>query len=275
MRSAPAIVGAVLAAAVRAPAAAYSTPSPHGQPWLFEVAGEHIRLLLNRAVLTPGDEDEAARARVACGAALCNLRIALRAQDRVGFVDLLPDERNPDLLAVVRLAGERVASTTEHRLAQAVERLHLEGHELMERAVPSATRAALSSAAHTEGARLLFVDTAERYDRVSALLTGPPEVPARLVERQPALALVLTPATGDRYDLLAGAGMQRALLTASVLGLSATLVPQPFAEQTTRDELRSAFTTHGHARALLWFGFAKPVIAEQRRPADEVSSPIV
>jgi len=271
MRSSPSVVGAALTAAVRAPTL------DREQPWLFEVDGERIRLLLNRGTLDPGAEHEARIARLACGAALCNLRVSLRAQDRVGFVDLLPDPDDPDLLAVVRVAGERVASSTEHRLADAIGQLNVDSPRFLERPVLETARVALGSAAHTEGARLLFFDTAERYQRVAGVLqafatdgTSPP--PGQFTERQPVLAAVLTEATGERYDLLAGAGMQRALLAASVLGLSASLVVKPFAEQAARAELAAALRGSGEVHTLLWVGYSLPVIAAPRRPADEVPS---
>lgn len=269
MRSSPSVVGAALTAAVRAPTL------HREQPWLFEVDGERIRLLLNRGTLAPGVEQDARIARLACGAALCNLRVALRAQDRVGFVDLLPDPDDADLLAVVRVAGERVASSTEHRLADAIGQLTTDSPRFLERPVPETARVALGSAAHTEGARLLYFDT-ERYQGVAGVLqafaSDGTTAPAQLTERQPALAAVLTEATGERYDLLAGAGMQRALLTASVLGLSASLVVKPFAEQAARAELAAALRGSGEVHTLLWVGYGLPDIAAPRRSADEVPS---
>lgn len=273
MRSSPSVVGAALAAAVRAPSVR------RGQPWLFEVDGERIRLLLNRGELgasadAAAEAAAASEARLACGAALCNLRIALRAQDRIGFVDLLPDPADRDLLAVVRVAGERVASATEHRLADAIGALNVGDRRFLDRTVPTAARAALSSAAHTEGARLRFIDTAEQYHQVVGVLhafglNGVSDARARLTERQPSLVAVLTPSGGERYDVLAGAGMQRALLTATVLGLNATLVGRPLAEPAARDELSAALRGYGDVHTLLWIGYGEPVIAQPRTPIDE------
>lgn len=274
MRSLPSIISAALGAAVRA-------PSPHNiQPWLFEVDGSTVRLLLDRTRAG----DEATQARLACGAALCNFRVALRAHDRVGFIDLLPDPANPDLLATVRVAGERVATATEHRLADAIGRMRVNRHNFLDRGVPEAGRSAMTSAAQTEGARLRFFDTAERYERVVQLIQAAEAVrddggtdrlepiPPRLSERQPALVAVLSQAPGDRHDVLAGAGMQRALLTAAVLGLSATFLPRPLEVPSVRAQLASEVHSHGQLHMLLRVGYSQPVIASPRRPADEVSS---
>lgn len=276
MQSSPSIISAALGAAVRA-------PSPHNaQPWLFEVDGSTIRLLLDRTRLGDGVEI----ARLACGAALCNLRIALRAHDRVGFVDLLPEPGNPDVLATVRVAGERVATATEHRLADAIGRMRLNPSAYLDKGVPEAGRSAMTSAAQTEGARLQFFDTVERYGRVVRLIhvadqTRDSEggrtdrllpIPPRLTERQPSLLAVLSPSEGDRYQLLAGAGMQRALLTATVLGLSASFLPRPLAVPALREALAGELSAHGVVQMLLRVGYSQPVIPASRRPADEVSS---
>lgn len=274
MQSSPSIISAALGAAVLA-------PSPHNvQPWLFEVDGSTIRLLLDRTRMA-GD---AAVARLACGAALANLRIALRAQDRVGFVDLLPDPANPELLATVRVAGERVATATEHRLADAIGRMRVNRTVFLDRAVPEAGRSAMTSAAQTEGARLHFFNTAERYERTVRLIQTADEtrdsggtdrlvpIPPRLTERQPSLLAVLSPAAGERYELLAGAGMQRALLMATVLGLSSSFLPRPLQVPALRETLAGELRAHGVVQMLLRVGYGQPVIAAPRRPVDEVSS---
>ncbi|MPY99165.1 MAG: hypothetical protein GEU97_14415 [Actinophytocola sp.] len=311
-----------LAAAVRA-------PSPFNtQPWHFDVAGDRIELRLDRARVLEVADPDAREARLACGAALCNVRIQLRALDRVGLVDLMPNRDDPDLLAVVRIAGERIAgerpaTDSERKLADAISKRHTNRHPFLDRPVSASARATLASAARAEGARLVFVDASERYDLLVDLirkaeqrldtneayrqevrywLGGPvdrhdgvpidaigPEpvddqlvrlrsfyrtnpLPARRFEQQPLLVAVVTAGTSPRYDVIAGAGMQRALLAACSLGLSASFLSQPFEVPDIRDEVTRAFASDGHVHTLLRIGYGYPVGVTPRRSVGEVTS---
>lgn len=70
---APDMITQALASAVKA-------PSPYNtQPWRFVVDGSRIDLFLDRDRVLHVADPDAREARLACGAALCNLRLALRA----------------------------------------------------------------------------------------------------------------------------------------------------------------------------------------------------
>lgn len=260
--------------------------------------------------------------QVAGGAALCNVRLSLRASDRVPLVDILPDRDRPDLLASVRVGGERAASLSERKLADAIERRHTNRHPFLDRPVPAAARSALASAARAEGARIELIDASERYDVIAALVrraehiqqsepayrdeirywTGgpidrpdgvpidaggpaaasegllslkayhrPDAVPPRRFERQPLLVAVLTRVVGPRYDITAGAAMQRVLLTACGLGLATSFVSQPFEVPETRAELTVAFRGEGEVHILLRLGYGYPVAPTPRRSIEDVT----
>lgn len=304
--------------------AAVRAPSPFNtQPWHFGVAGDRIVLRLDRSRVLEVADPDAREARLACGAALANVRIQLRALDRVGLVDLMPNRDDPDLLAVVRIAGERPATDSERKLADAIAKRHTNRHPFLDRPVGESTRAVVASAARAEGARLVFVDASERYDLLVDLirkaeqrldsneayrqearfwLGGPvdrhdgvpidaigPEpiddqlvhlrsfyrtnpLPARRFEQQPLLVAVVTAGTSPRYDVIAGAGMQRALLAACSLGLSASFLSQPFEVPDIRDEVTRAFASDGQAHTLLRIGYGYPVGVTPRRSVGEVTS---
>lgn len=311
-------ITAALEAAVRA-------PSPFNtQPWMFEVDGDRIDLMLDRRRVLGVADPDAREARLSCGAALANLRIALRAHDRVALVDLMPDNANPDVLAAVRVRGQRRATVTERKLAEAIPKRHTNRHPFRERPVPMQARSELASAARVEGARLVFVDASARYDTLVHLIreaeqyqgshgdyqheikrwlgglvdrrdgvpidaVGPPPVanrlltmrsfyrpsplPPRLFEQQPLLVAVVTAGKGNRYDLIAGAGMQRALLTACTLGLSASFLSQPFEVPSTRADLTAAFRGEGEVHTLLRIGYGYPAGVTPRRAVDDVTTP--
>jgi len=310
------VVTQALEAAVRA-------PSPFNtQPWRFSVDGNRIELRLDRRRVLEVADPDAREARLACGAALCNLRIQLRGLDRIGLVDLMPDRDDPDLLAVVRVVGERPATDSEHKLADAIARRHTNRHPFLDRPVGAGVRATLASAARAEGARLVFVDASERYDQLVGIIrmaeqrldsdeayrqetrywldgpldrrdgvpidaVGPESVgdplvrlrtfyrpnplPARRFEQQPLLVAVVTTGKGPRYDVIAGAGMQRALLAACSLGLSASFLSQPFEAPDLREDVTKVFASDGQAHTLLRIGYGYPVGVTPRRSVDEVT----
>ncbi|GAA5120882.1 Acg family FMN-binding oxidoreductase [Haloechinothrix salitolerans] len=302
--------------------AAVRAPSPFNtQPWRFDVDSDRIELRLDRARVLEVADPDAREARLACGAALCNVRIQLRALDRVGLVDLLPNRDDPDLLAVVRIAGERPATDSERRLADAIPKRHTNRHPFLDRQVSASARVTLASAARAEGARLVFVDASERYDLLVELIRkaeqrldadeayrdeveywlggpidrhdgvpvdaiGPDPVddqlvrlrgyyrtnplPPRRFEQQPLLVAVVTTGASPRFDVIAGAGMQRALLAACSLGLSASFLSQPFEVPDLRDEVTQAFASDGHPHTLLRIGYGYPTGVTPRRTVSEV-----
>lgn len=155
----------------RALYAATRAPSVHNtQPWQFVVAPRHIELHLDRdRVLAVADPD-AREAQLSCGAALLNLSIALRAADHGVVTDLLPDPARPDLLAVVRIGGYRLASPELRSLASAIGRRATNRRPFYERPVPMTHRRILTAAAAGEGAHLIMLDTPKTIDTFAGLL---------------------------------------------------------------------------------------------------------
>jgi uncharacterized spore protein YtfJ len=98
-------------------------PSGHNtQPWLFSVDGDTVELYADRtqalAVVDPEDRE----LTISCGAALFNLRVALRhwGYRRDDQVELLPDPADADLLARVRLVGGEPPAPEEIALSEAI-----------------------------------------------------------------------------------------------------------------------------------------------------------
>ncbi|WP_372666170.1 Acg family FMN-binding oxidoreductase [Amycolatopsis kentuckyensis] len=163
-RPLPDVFDQALASAVRA-------PSPHNtQPWRFVLGPDRAEVWLDRArVLTVADP-HGREARLACGAAAFNLQICLRANGLAAVVRLLPDPGEPDLVAVIRLDGNEKATAVERKLAEAVFRRHTNRRPLLDKAVPPAVRAALKSAALSEGGQVEYLDASGRYTPVASLV---------------------------------------------------------------------------------------------------------
>jgi hypothetical protein len=154
---------------------AIRAPSVHNtQPWRFVVARSfaqpHIELHLDRERVLPVADPAAREARISCGAALFNLRLAIEAAGRGAVVDLLPDPARPDLLAILRVSGARPATPEQATLVQAVPRRVTNRRPFTDRAVPPAHRNALVRAAEVERAHLVVLDTPKKLDTFATLL---------------------------------------------------------------------------------------------------------
>ncbi|GLZ49654.1 hypothetical protein Acsp06_58390 [Actinomycetospora sp. NBRC 106375] len=136
-----------------------SAPSSHNsQPWRLrwhegsiEVHGDPDRLL------SAADPD-GRELRLACGAALTNVRLAVRAQGRRAHVALMPDPDDPWFLGRVRPGAALPPSGWEIELAAAVARRHTDRHAFDHRPLSASLRDQLARAAWRERCRLVVVD---------------------------------------------------------------------------------------------------------------------
>ncbi|WP_326580775.1 nitroreductase [Actinacidiphila glaucinigra] len=139
--------------------AAIAAPSMHNaQPWRFRLlraeGALHVRADPARRMPLADPDDRGLH--LGCGAALCNLRTAAADAGWEAVVTLLPDPRDPGLLAAVRLAGREHPDSALARLYPAVRRRHTSRSPFEAREVPPAVRATLQDAARREDARLVF-----------------------------------------------------------------------------------------------------------------------
>ena len=82
-------------------------PSSHNtQPWQFGIGDDHLDLYADQTRSLPVSDPDDRELSISCGAALFNLRLAV---SRLGYrpcIYLLPDPKDPALLARVRLDGD-------------------------------------------------------------------------------------------------------------------------------------------------------------------------
>src|SRR5215469_13463344 len=139
-------------------------PSGHNtQPWLFKIDGDTVELYADRSRALPVVDPDDRELTISCGAALLNLRMALRHFGYTGAVAPLPDPDDPDLLARVRLGKSGVASAGEHELFQAITLRHTNRQAFEQREVPAPVLVALQEMAHAEGTWFYVVQG--EYDR--------------------------------------------------------------------------------------------------------------
>jgi nitroreductase len=152
--------------------AAVAAPSIHNtQPWLFRLRSDAIDVLVDRRRQLTTLDPDGREMLVSVGAAVFNLRVALRAHASGSRVRLLPDPAEPDLAATVDI--DRAAETAVARaFAAAIPRRHTNRRPFADRPVPYGTLEELAGAATAEGATLLAVDPALRSGILSLTRTA-------------------------------------------------------------------------------------------------------
>ena len=109
------------------------------QPWLFQiVANDRIDLHSNRSRWLPDIDPKGRELVISCGAALFNLRLAVRTAGHDLVVWLKPDGKTPpDLLASVEIVTARVhpPTVTEQRLYEAIPFRHTNRRPFAEKLV--------------------------------------------------------------------------------------------------------------------------------------------
>lgn len=146
-------------------------PSTHNsQPWLFRRAGPRLELLADRTRGLPVSDPDDRELTLSCGAALFQLRLALRHFGHAGEIVTWPDPRDADLLARVGLGEPYVATREEEAEFAAIRDRRTHRGRYERRAVPTAVLSELGVLASEEGAWLHLVESAAERDGLVALI---------------------------------------------------------------------------------------------------------
>jgi nitroreductase len=148
-------------------------PSLHNsQPWQFRISPRAIELYADPARTVPVADPDGREQRLACGAALYNLRLALHGHRIRPTVTILPDHSRPELLAVVRHGGTKEPTPEQTRLLRAIPLWRTNRRPFSAEAVASPEQHALRRAALDEGAWLHLVQDRAQRAALHALLLG-------------------------------------------------------------------------------------------------------
>ncbi|MEV6867300.1 nitroreductase family protein [Streptosporangium subroseum] len=151
--------------------AARWAPSVHNtQPWSFVVDGDEIALRADSERKLRIGDATGRELLISCGAALMNVRLAVRALGYEPQVRVLPDPDRPALLATVRLAAAVAADSGTRLLYAEIKRRRTHRAGFTGLPVPERLLEALVAEASTEGARLTPVRS-EPAVRVLAAIT--------------------------------------------------------------------------------------------------------
>lgn len=133
--------------------AASAAPSIHNtQPWRFRLAGRDLIEVHADPDRMLWIADPLGRAlHLSCGAALFNLRLAIRSSGYRALVWPLPDPHNsPTLMASVQVAAGGPASLAEQELFDAIGYRHTSREPFSDRAIPEPVQVSLEQAAGFE-----------------------------------------------------------------------------------------------------------------------------
>jgi hypothetical protein len=146
-------------------------PSGHNtQPWLLMMKDDTVELYVDRSRALPVVDPEDRALTISCGAALFNLRIALRHFGYTDEVKAFPNPEDPDLLVEVRLGAPYEATAEEHQLFEAITKRRTNRSPFQDRDIPKEVLRDLETVASEEGAWLLTVTDEATKNAVADLV---------------------------------------------------------------------------------------------------------
>ena len=189
----PADVRWVVAQASRA-------PSVHNtQPWRFRWDGRWFALTADSGRVLKVNDPEGRELVMSCGAALYNLRLALRKLGLSSHVETLP-RSHPQTLALVEVVSGRPADVEERRLFAALARRHTHRTPFADRPITAELAVQLQEAAAEESARLFYVSDPGQRARILHLARTAERVLGGDPESQAEIAAWTAPPGSPRRD---------------------------------------------------------------------------
>jgi hypothetical protein len=217
---------------------------PDGDDWSLDCAGLGFEIRYTG----PGSQLGRVNDRdllVRCGRIILDLRVAIRARGVHPTAQLLPDEDEPDLLAVVLPQGRSVPTADDLALFDAIE--HRDGRpSTVMPGVPAETMLRLRQAAKMEQSWIATLSD----EQVAAIRSGsaayaspevvpeagPPAHPRQ--QRGPVTAVIGSLRDLPTARLQAGQALERVLLTAACADLAADVLPDLLAGSAGRRKVR-------------------------------------
>ncbi|MET3803029.1 hypothetical protein ABIB25_000013 [Nakamurella sp. UYEF19] len=207
----------------------------HSRPWRFQCTATSIDLLLAIPTDPWGLDDNHREAWVACGAALLNLRLAIRSCGVDPVVQLLPQLDRPSLLASVEIDGRRPTNPDGAELSLAIGLLETRTERFETDSIPEALMVELRYAARIEQAWIALLAPAD-FHLLGEFVGDTGEF--ELLDRSAHVAVIGTLQDDAASRIRAGQAMQRVLLTAARSDLSARFLAMTEGSSAGREQLR-------------------------------------
>ncbi|WP_037312106.1 Acg family FMN-binding oxidoreductase [Amycolatopsis orientalis] len=127
-------------------------PSVHNiQPWLLDFDGDRLLLIERRDLVLPEHDPDGRDRLLSCGAALANVRLAVRVLGFDARTEMFPDPGRPELVATVEPGPRSAPAPDELHRYSAIERRHSYRRPFSARPVPRHEIVALRAAAAAQG----------------------------------------------------------------------------------------------------------------------------
>lgn len=152
---------------------AVAAPSIHNsQPWRFRIGADHVDVFADWDRRLDVIDPSGRELLISVGAAVFNLRLAVREQGWQPSVRLFPEPANPRLVARVGIGRPVPPSTRLSELASAIPRRHTNRRPFAPTPVPASVLDELVGAAECEGATLQVASAVGRNAILSLVRTA-------------------------------------------------------------------------------------------------------
>jgi len=142
------------------------------QPWLFRVHDNSLELSVDSTRSVPVVDPEGRELLISCGAAICNLRLALRHFGYLARVESHLLKHYPDLIVRLSLGEKEPATSEEERLFAAIPLRHTNRSLYEDRPVPADTLERMKTLAGHEGAWLEVIQKAPVREAITDLIVA-------------------------------------------------------------------------------------------------------
>ncbi len=140
------------------------------QPWRFRLVGGLIEVHTDPTRTLPTTDPDGWAARIACGAAVANLRLALGVAGVRARLRIRPAPGDSTLVATVAADGRHLSTPRERALHEAIAHRHSNRRPFADTPVPLDARARLRDAAEAARGWLVFADDRLRVARIADII---------------------------------------------------------------------------------------------------------
>lgn len=141
------------------------------QPWRFEVADGTVSVVADRSRQLRYLDPKGRGLGISLGAAVFNLRMAMRHYGFAVTVERVPDPERPSLVARVTMGAPSTALEFEDVLFRAIKRRKTSRHPFADMGIPGAVQDALVEAAKEQGVILHVITATNQVESVADLVS--------------------------------------------------------------------------------------------------------
>jgi nitroreductase len=147
--------------------ALYAPSAYNSQPWLFHLTGDALELHADMSRRRPIADPRDREIFLASGAALENVRLAVRNEGFEPVISILPDRTRPAFVASIRVGTSRRSTASDRQLFAAIPHRRSSRALFYDRPIPKGLAPALRQIMEAEhGALLWLPDAQRRFDLV-------------------------------------------------------------------------------------------------------------